>query len=315
MEKSAQSRSIGNIISPLRYIGKKYLSSRSDTFKETLEVTIKADDAFRDVVSKQNNYLKAMDKDRKRLEAVKFAQDTAAFLREQAVLVELVGYMRDKYAEKIGIEPNSLKSIDYYVSSEIGKTPEYNPNQIVEKKVDVEQQWEMERPSSIKRWMEYYTNSNDDWARLETDQDVKTSFDKTPELISEAFLASWFWGKTQSGKELIKAFGVVYSNISNMLKANLSLLKTLDGFRSQGDSQAYWDAVKGKNGFGVNYKRFIENDSFIAAWKRFEDMMYQSMKNESTPLEEQNEAPEDVGEPESLDGLDDIGFEPEVKEE
>lgn len=292
MDKSSQSRSVGNIFSPLRYIGKKYLSSRSDIYKNTLNVIIKADDIFRDIARKQNNYLKYMKRDKGKLEAVKFAQDVHAFLREQAVMVEIAETIRDKFAEEVGINGDQLKNIDYYISSEIGRTPEYNPNQVVENKIDVEQQWEIERPSSIKRWLEGYIGQSDDYARLEPEE--KTALEKNPELISEAFLASWFWGRTKSGKELKKAFDVVYNAMMGMFNTNLSTLKILDNLRSQGDPQSYWNAVKGKNGFGNNYKRFVESNNFQTAWSKFEDMMYQSMQgepivSEEKPIEEDKE--------------------------
>jgi len=308
MEKSAQSRSISNIVSPLRYIGKKYLSTRSDIYKDTLDVVIKADNIFRDIIRKQKNYLKMLNKDKGRLEAVKFAQDTSAFMREQAVLVEIVGLIRNKFAEKVGVNPEELKDLNYYISSEIGKSPEYNPNQVVETKINVEQEWDVERPSSIKRWLDYYTKTNDDWTRLDKDEE-KTAIEKNPELISKAFLASWFWGKTQSGKEMKQAFDIIYSNMANMLNSNLSILKTLDGLRSQGDPQGYWFAVKGKNGFGGIYKKFVEdNEKFVTAWKKFEDIMYQSMKSEDASLEDkdeeiESEAPE-VEYPEDYDEED-----------
>jgi hypothetical protein len=306
MDKLAQSRSIRNIISPLKYIGKKYLSSRSDIYKETLDVLIKADDIFRDVVRKQANYIKDMKKDKRRLEAVKFAQDVSAFLREQAVLIQIVNQMRNKFAEAVGVPPAQLKSIDYYISSEIGKTPEYNPNQRVEKGVDVEQQWEMERPSSIGRWFQYYTKSNDDWTRLEGEGD-KVANELPSELISEAFLASWFWGKTESGKQLKKSFDVVFNSIVNLFNANLNTLKMLDKLRSQGDAQAYWDVAKGKNGFGNNYIRFIQTDSFSSAWNKFEKFMFESMKGEDV-IEEDTE--EDTNDFKKMRVEEDIGYEP-----
>jgi len=310
MEKSSQSRSVSNVLSPLRYIGKKYLSARSDIYKEALDIVVKADDIFRDIARKQSGYLKEMKKDKRRLEAVKFAQDVSAFLREQAVLIELGQHMRTKFAEKVGLEAEKLKSIDYYISSEIGRKPEYNPNQIVEKKIDVDQQWEMERPSGLRRFIEkWFTSQSDDYARLEPEE--KTALEQNPELISEAFLASWFWGRTQSGKELKRGFDTVYNAMTNMFNANLSTLKTLDNLRSQGDPQAYWDTVKGKNGFGSNFKRFAETEQFLAAWKKFEDMMYQSMEGEPIPPEEMptEEAPPPVESDES------IGYESEYDED
>jgi len=299
MEKSSQSRSLGNVLSPLRYIGKKYLSTRSDIYKDTLNIIIKADDIFRDIGRKQSNYLKEIKKDKGRLEAVKFAQDVSAFLREQAILIEIGQSIRDKFAEEVGLEANQLKNIDYYISSEIGRTPGYNPNQVVENKIDVEQQWEMERPSSISRWLERYVGQNNDYTRLEPEE--KTALEKTPELISEAFLASWFWGRTQAGKELKKGFDVIYNTVLNLFNANLSTLKVLDNLRSQGDPQSYWNALKGKNGFGNNYKRFIESDQFQTVWKKFEEMMYQSMQGQPILPEESSTENKNIEEKKDID--------------
>lgn len=285
MEKTSQARSVGNIISPLSWLGKKYLSSRSDIYKNTLDVVVKADTAFRDIVYKQKNYLKDMKTDKGKLEAVKFAQDVSAFLREQAALVSIVEYMRGKFSEAVGVAPEKLKSVDYYISQQIGRTPEYNPNQIVEKKIDADREWEMERPSSLRRWISNYVGDNNDWARLQTEEE-KSAIEKNPDIIAEAFLASWFWGRTKSGKELKAAFDVVYNGILNMFNANLSTLKTLDNLRAKGDAQSYWDASKGKGGFGGNYKRFFENDSFQKAWSKFEEFMMQSFKDEDIKPEE-----------------------------
>lgn len=285
MEKTSQARSVGNIISPLSWLGKKYLSSRSDIYKNTLDVVVKADTAFRDIVYKQKNYLKDMKTDKGKLEAVKFAQDVSAFLREQAALVSIVEYMRGKFSEAVGVAPEKLKSVDYYISQQIGRTPEYNPNQIVEKKIDADREWEMERPSSLRRWISNYVGDNNDWARLQTEEE-KSAIEKNPDIIAEAFLASWFWGRTKSGKELKAAFDVVYNGILNMFNANLSTLKILDNLRAKGDAQSYWDASKGKGGFGGNYKRFFENDSFQKAWSKFEEFMMQSFKDEDIKPEE-----------------------------
>jgi len=301
MQKSSQSRSVKNLISPLRYIGKKYLSTRSDLYKESLDVINKADNIFRDVVRKQNNYLKELKKDKRNLEAIEFTQNAAAFLREQAVLIEVVGFIRQKFADKVKISPEQLKNIDFYITREIGKTPKYNPNQAVETKIDVENQWELERPSSISRWLEYYTGKKEDWARIEID---KSSSKLPPELISEAFLASWFWGKTKAGKELIKSFNDILGTLNNIFNANISTLKTLDGLRSQGDIQNYWDVSKGNNGFGANYKRFIENSLFQESWSKFENFMPQAVTEEEPTPEDKPQSVDTVDKGESLDEYD-----------
>lgn len=284
MDKTAQKRSLVNVFSPLKYLSRKYLSARSDMYKNTLEVITKADSIFRDVIYKQKYYLSQMKSNKGDLSAIPFAQNVLAFLREQYVLIEITSGIRNEFAKIVDLNPNSLKDINYYITQEIGKTPSYNPNQIVENKIDLQKEWNMERPTLLQRMLNY--NIEEPYVRLEEEQKEASI---NPYLIKKSFLTSWFWSKTESGKQLKRAFDVVYEGMEKIFAANINLLKNLDKLLTAGDPQAYWQHVKGQYGFGQIFRRFIENDVFLKSWNVFQNLLLQAKKEYEAKAKEDTE--------------------------
>ncbi|HUV85246.1 MAG TPA: hypothetical protein VMV86_06005 [Methanosarcinales archaeon] len=280
MEKKAQQRKIRNVISPLNFVSRKYLSYRSPIYKEAQVIVEQADTLFRDTVQTQKGYLKNLKKDKKDLAAVRLAQRTAAFLREQVLLSQTSDLIGEKFAqiEGVGVPASQLKDINYYISADIGKTPEYNPNQVVEDKIDMEDEWSKERPSIWRRFVTEYFGRDygvDERSKRLQQTPIKTSEDEFySELVKDAFLASWFWGRTQSGKEYKKAFDTICVGAENMVNANLSLLKRLDDLRTKGDPQTYWSACQNiTSGFKAILKKYGEDKRFLEAWKKFESYL------------------------------------------
>jgi hypothetical protein len=280
MEKTAQQRKIRNIISPLNFVGRKYLSFRSPIYKEAQAIIEKADGLFRNTVQTQKGYLKNLKKDKRDLAAVRLSQRTAAFLREQVLLTQTTDLIGEKFSqiEGVNVPVAQLKDINYYISNDIGKTPEYNPNQVVEKDVNMEEEWDQERPSIWGRFVtEYFGRDygvDERSKRLEKSPLKASETEFYSEIVKDAFLASWFWSRTQSGKDYKKAFNTICVGAENMVNANLALLKKLDDLRTKGDPQAYWDACKNaSSGFKATLTKYGESKAFLDAWQKFESYL------------------------------------------
>ena len=290
MDKEAQSKSILNY-SPKGHLTKSYLSWRSPLYKELLKKIKHTDDMFRDIVYTQKKILKNMKKDKGDLAAGTFSQRVAAMMYQQDMLAKTVDYFKSKIVEiineddkmqELGISVNEkdFKDLGYFINCSIGRRPEVNPNQPV-KEVDMEEEWEKSRPSIWRRWLTQYFGRGWKGHGFGTGESTpalegfpKKKSETENDIVKEAFIASWLWGMTPSGRKFKKSFNDTYNAMSNMFNANINLLKVLDELERAGDVQEYWKRISGdKTSFRNIMEKYSNNSKFLDDWRTFEQYL------------------------------------------
>jgi hypothetical protein len=289
IEKQAQKRKLKNVLTPLRFLGKKFLGIRSELYSEALRTIEKADDIIRDAAFKQKVYLKDLKSMKKKLQGVRFAQAAAAFLREQELIIQIVNKIQSEFGKLTG--NSSVTDINPYINKQIGLKPEYSESQKTEQKADIDKEWEKTRPGYIDRMLEYgvkpaiqRTFSDKPYSVNESVRTKASEEENT--LIKEAFLENWYWKKTKSGKEYAKSFNTVYDILNKLFDSNVKLLEQLDELRSIGDPQEYFAAVKNpQSGFLAITDKQLKNETFKSSWKKFDDLLVEQDKYEKEQVE------------------------------
>lgn len=241
-------------ISPLRWLGKTSLKTRSERYRRAVEFVDKADDLIREAALNQKAILKDMKSIKKNLSGALFSERVDAFIKEQKAINAIVSKMEQTFAQLAGDYGN----LNMAINEEVLKTPEG----------------------------EYRSKeSHEDYIKRITDE-LDSSFEKT------AFLGGYYWKtRTESGKKLSKAFETVYTKLNYVFDKNLNVLKQLDEVRDIGDPQKYLTTAMKKDGL-IDIDLFIQKNKDLkdAIDQYFQQSKYKQVeeqaKQEEKPVEE-----------------------------
>jgi hypothetical protein len=238
-------------ISPIRWLGKTSLKTRSERYRRAVEFIDKADDLIREAALNQKAILKDMKAIKKNLSGALFSERVDAFIKEQKAINAIVSKMDQTFTQLAGDYGN----LNMAINEEVLKTPEG----------------------------EYQSKeSHDDYIKRITDE-LDSSFEKT------AFLGGYYWKtRTESGKKLAKAFDTVYTRLNYVFDKNLNVLKQLDEVRDIGDPQKYLTTAMKKDGL-IDIDLFIQKNRDLkdAIDQYFQQSKYKQVEDKANQEKEE----------------------------
>jgi len=235
-------------LSPIRWLGKKLLRSRSpEVYGKAIDVVEKVDDLLRETVSRQNILLAEMRKFKKGVSTINFALSAKRFVKEQKLINKATEKLELIFKDIAGQYGN----IDVAINASIGGTPEISSH-LENKEVDEES---------------YLENQLDKISSLYM------------ELSKEALLGGRYWRtRTESGRAFAEKFTTIYRSFEGIWKHNIDTLKKLDELRSIGDPGKYLQKAKDKYGF-AKIEKVLKNSKINDAWQLFETIAVQEPTN------------------------------------